>query len=157
MSETGRRRSVVNHEDVAEYDYRPTKCRGTYRMVVVRKNISRMKGELCLMDEVRYFFYITTRRDLSAAEVVRLANARCDQENVIEQLKNGVNALRVPVYDLVSNWAYMEFKRFIREMILLPCQVIRRARQTTLRIIGWQPTTDRLFSTWRTIERTGFG
>ena len=54
-------------------------------------------------------------------------------------------------------YAAMEFRRFIREMILLPCQVIRRARQTTLRIIGWQPTTDRLFSAWRTIERTGFG
>ena len=186
VRERGYVNNRLNHEDVAEYDYRPGKCRETYRMVVVRKNISRMKGELCLMDELRYFFYITTRRDLSAAEVVRLANARCDQENVIEQLKNGVNALRVPVYDLVSNWAYMvmaalawnlkswfammmhlksdrrkyvamEFKRFIREMILLPCQVIRRARQTTLRIIGWQPTTDRLFSTWRTIERTGFG
>ena len=186
VRERGYVNNRLNHEDVAEYDYRPTKCRGTYRMVVVRKNISRMKGELCLMDELRCFFYITTRRDLSVAEVVRLANARCDQENVIEQLKNGVNALRVPVYDLVSNWAYMvmaalawnlkswfammmhlksdrrkyvamEFKRFIREMILLPCQVIRRARQTTLRIIGWQPTTDRLFSTWRTIERTGFG
>ena len=176
----------LNHEDVAEYEYRPTKCRKTYRMVVVRKNISKMKGELSLMDEICYFFYITTRRDLSAAEVVRLANARCNQENVVAQLKSGVNALRVPVYDLVSNWAYMvmaalawnlkswlammmhlkadrrkyiamEFKRFIREMILLPCQVIRRARRTTLRIIGWQPTTDRLFSTWNTIERTGFG
>ena len=50
----------------------------------------------------------------------------------------------------------MEFRRFIREMILLSCQVIRRARQTTLRIIGWQPTTGRLFSAWRTIERTAF-
>jgi hypothetical protein len=38
--------------------------------------------------------------------VVGHANARCDQEDLIEQLKNGVNALRVPVYDLVSNWAY---------------------------------------------------
>ena len=176
----------LNYEDVAEYDYRPGKCRKTYRMVVVRKNISKMKGDLTLLDEIRYFFYITTRRDLSAAEVVRLANARCDQENVIAQLKSGVGALRVPVYDLVSNWAYMvmaalawnlkswlammmhlkadrrkyvamEFRRFIREMILLPCQVICRARQTTLRIIGWQPATDRLFSAWRTIERTGFG
>ena len=173
----------LNHEDVAEFDYRPTQCRETYRMVVVRKNISKMKGDLTLMDEIRYFFYITTRKDLSADQIVRLANARCDQENVIEQLKNGVNALRVPMYDLVSNWAYMvmaalawnlkswfammmhlkadrrkyiamEFRRFIREMILLPCQVIRRARRTTLRIIGWQPTTDRLFSTWNTIERT---
>ena len=175
----------LNHEDVAEYDYRPGKCRGTYRMVVVRKNTGKMKGELALVDEIRYFFHITTRRDLGAAEVVRLANARCDRENVIEQLKNGVNALRVPVYDLVSNWAYMvmaalawnlksflammmhlkadrrkyvamEFRRFVREMILVPCQVIRRARRTTLRIIGWRPTTDRLFSAWRTIERTAF-
>ena len=95
----------LNHEDVAEYEYRPTKCRKTYRMVVVRKNISKSKGELTLVDEIRYFFYITTRRELSAAEVVRLANARCDQENVVAQLKSGVNALRVPLYDLVSNWA----------------------------------------------------
>ena len=176
----------LNYEDVAEYEYRPGKCRKTYRMVVVRKNISKMKGDLTLLDEIRYFFYITTRWDLSAAEVVRLANARCDQENVIAQLKSGVGALRVPVYDLVSNWAYMvmaalawnlkswlammmhlktdrrkyvamEFRGFVREMILLPCQVIRRARRTTLRIIGWQPATDRLFSAWRMIERTGFG
>ena len=175
----------LNFEDVAEYDYRPAKCRGTYRMVVVRKNTGKMRGELTLVDEIRHFFYITTRRDLGAAEVVRLANARCDRENVIAQLKNGVNALRVPVHDLVSNWAYMvmaalawnlksflammmhlkadrrkyvamEFRRFVREMILVPCQVIRRARRTTLRIIGWRPTTDRLFSVWRTIERTAF-
>ena len=185
VRERGYANNRLNHEDVAEYEYSPAKCRKTYRMVVVRKNISKTKGDLTLMDEIRYFFYITTRRDASAAEVVRLANARCDQENVIAQLKSGVNALRVPLYDLVSNWAYMvmaalawnlkswfammmhlkadrkryiamEFKRFIREMILLPCQVIRRARRTTLRIIGWQPTTDRLFTVWRTIERTGF-
>jgi hypothetical protein len=38
---------------------------------------------------------------------VQLANERCDQENIIGQLKSGINALRVPLYDLVSNWAYM--------------------------------------------------
>ena len=137
----------LNHEEVAEYEYQPGRCRETYRMVVVRKNISKTKGELTLLDEIRYFFYITTRRDLSAAEVVRLANARCDQETVIAQLKGGVGAMRVPLYDLVSNWAYMvmaalawnlkswfammmhfkpdrrkyiamEFRTFIREMIL---------------------------------------
>ena len=89
----------LNFEHVAEYDYRPGKCRKTYRMVVVRKNISKMRGELSLMDEILYFFYITTRRDLSAAEVVRLANARCNQENVVAQLKGGVGAMRVPVYE----------------------------------------------------------
>ncbi len=64
------------------------------------------KGERVLFDEVRYFFYITNRKD-KAEKIVGLANGRCDQENVIEQLKNGVNAMRMPVNDLVSNWAYM--------------------------------------------------
>ena len=54
-----------------------------------------------------YFEFITTRMDLTAHEVVHCANERCDQENVIEQLKNGVNAMWMPVHDLVSNWAYM--------------------------------------------------
>jgi Transposase DDE domain group 1 len=50
----------LNYEDIAEFTYRPKKCRTTYRMVVLRKNISRMKGEEALVDEIRYFFYITT-------------------------------------------------------------------------------------------------
>ena len=39
--------------------------------------------------------------------MVLKANGRCDQENVIAQLKGGVHALTAPVDDLVSNWAYM--------------------------------------------------
>lgn len=176
---------VLNHEQVAEFDYQPGACKRSYRVVAVRKNISKLKGEHVLFDEIRYLFYITTRTDLSAAEVVRCANERCDQENVIEQLKNGVNALRVPLYDLVSNWAYrvlaalawnlkswfalmmhrksdrqryvrMEFRRFLHHMILIPCRVVRRARSITIRLIGYQPTLDRLFSVWGAIERTAF-
>ena len=175
----------LNFEDVAEFDYQPGKCRQPYRVVALRKNISKTKGQQVLFDDIRYFFYITTRTDLSAADVVACANQRCDQENVIEQLKNGVNALRLPVYDLLSNWAYMvmaalawnikswfammmqrqsdrrqyirmEFRAFLNRIILIPCRVVRRARRITLRIIGYQPTLDRLFSTWCTIERTGF-
>lgn len=59
----------LNCEHVGEYEYRPGKCRETYRMVVVRRNISRMRGENALIDEFRYFFHITTRRDIGAAEV----------------------------------------------------------------------------------------
>ncbi len=76
-------------------------------MVVVRKNISVEKGEDLLYDEIRYFFYITTRRDMSTIEVVLFDHERGDQENLIVQLKGGVNALRMPVRDLNSNWAYM--------------------------------------------------
>ena len=36
-----------------------------------------------------------------------MANDRCDQENLLAQLNGGVRALRAPVDNLVSNWAYM--------------------------------------------------
>ena len=93
-------------EDVAEFAYRPGACDRDYRVVVVRKNLSVAKGELVLFDDIRYFFYITNRSDPADRFVMR-ANQRCNQENLIEQLKNGVQALRMPVGDQTSNWAYM--------------------------------------------------
>jgi hypothetical protein len=97
----------LRSEDVAEFDYRPTACRRTYRMVVVRKNLSVEKGECVLFDDVRYFFYITNERELPAAEIVFAANDRCDQENLLAQLKGGCRALAAPVDNLQSNWAWM--------------------------------------------------
>lgn len=97
----------LKSEQVAEFAYRPTLCAKTYRVVVVRKNLSVEKGEQVLFDDVRYFFYLTNDRTTEASEVVFLANDRCNQEKLIEQLKNGVRALQMPVDNLVSNWAYM--------------------------------------------------
>ena len=97
----------LESEQVAEFAYRPTLCEKSYRVVVVRKNLSVEKGEQVLFDDVRYFFYITNDGETSADEVVFLANGRCNQENLIEQLKNGVRAMQMPVDNLVSNWAYM--------------------------------------------------
>ena len=94
-------------EQVAEFAYRPTKCHRAYRAVVLRKNLSVEKGERRLFDDVRYFFYLTNDRTTAAAEIVPAANGRANQENLIEQLKNGARAMEMPVGDLVSNWAYM--------------------------------------------------
>jgi hypothetical protein len=94
-------------EAVAEFSYRPTACAKTYRMVVVRKNISVEQGALRLFDEIRYFFYLTNDVETAAADVVFLANDRGNQENLIDQLKHGVSATRMPVDTLVSNWAYL--------------------------------------------------
>ncbi len=94
-------------EMVAEFAYRPTACKKSYRMVVLRKRVEVGKGQLRLFEEYRYFFYITNDRKMTAEEVVFSANDRCDQENLIAQLKGGVQALKAPVGDLVSNWAYM--------------------------------------------------
>jgi hypothetical protein len=51
----------LNFEDVAEFAYQPGKCTRPYRVIALRKNISRSRGEQVLFDEIRYFFYITTR------------------------------------------------------------------------------------------------
>lgn len=169
-------------EDVTEVPYRPTKCHRTYRLVIVRKNLTVEKGEVSLFPDYRYFCYITTRTDLTAAEVVDLANGRCNQENVIEQLKNGVNAMRMPVDNLISNWAYMvmaalawnlkawfalfvpqpqrstqllrmEFRKFLNGIVRVPCQILCQGRRIIYRVLGYNPWVPDLFSTWERIRR----
>ena len=97
----------LQFEEVAEFNYRPSACKKTYRMVVVRKNISVAKGEKLLFDKIEYFFYITNDWVSEADEIVFSANDRCQRENLLAQLHGGVRALRAPVDTLESNWAYM--------------------------------------------------
>ena len=94
-------------ESYAEMPY--TTAGRTCRLIVLRKNISVMRGEDTLGDEIRYHFYVTTvpAVEMSGPEGIFQSNARCNQENVIKQLKNGVQAMRMPASDLVANWAYM--------------------------------------------------
>ncbi len=95
------------HEAVVEFSWRPGKCTKDYRVVALRKNLSVERGEAVLFEEYRYFFYITTDGDLTADEVIGEARPRCNQENLIGQLKGGVRALHAPVNTLNANWAYM--------------------------------------------------
>jgi len=46
-------------EYVAEFDYSPTKCQKTYRVVVVWKDLEVTQGQQKLFDDERCFFYIT--------------------------------------------------------------------------------------------------
>jgi hypothetical protein len=176
-------RTVSEH--VAEFDYRPGKCKKTYRIVVLRKNLTIEKGDLALFDDVRYFFYITNDRSMTPQEVVYFSNDRCDHENDIEQLKNGVNAMRMPVDDLVSNWAYMviaalawnmkawyglltpdrvlrrqiirmEFKRFINTFIKLPCVIIKTGRRIVYRFVGYNNYMRDVFRTFAVIKALQF-
>lgn len=94
-------------EDVFDFEYQPGQCRQSYRIVALRKNLSIEKGEATLFDDIRYFFYITNDREMTCSEVVQEARHRCNQENLIAQLKGGVRALHAPVNTLHANWAYM--------------------------------------------------
>ena len=169
-------------ESVAEFDYQPTKCGRSYRLVVVRKNLSVQKGERVLLEDIKYFFYITNHSKYCPEQIVALANQRCDQENVIEQLKNGVNAMRMPVDDLLSNWAYMvmsalawnlkawygllmpnrprglellgmEFRRFLHLIVLLPAQIVRSGRRIIYRIMGYNSWLKDFFASWEKLRR----
>jgi hypothetical protein len=175
----------LESEQVAEFDYRPTLCGKTYRMVVVRKNLSVEKGEHRLFDEIRYFFYITNDREMAAHEIVFFANDRCNQENVIGQLKSGVNALRMPADDLESNWAYMviaalawnlkawyglvtqtpsarrdilrmEFKRFLVSFVQIPCQIVNTGRRLVFRILTYSRHLETFFATFDYIRKLSF-
>src|SRR3990172_7127852 len=81
VQERGYKNVRLQSEQVAEFDYRPTKCRKTYRIVALRKQLSVAQGQQRLFDEIRYFFYITNDPTSSAPALVRLANERGNQEN----------------------------------------------------------------------------
>ena len=163
-------------EDTAEFSYRPGACKKDYRIVVLRKNLVMEKKGEKVEDQVRYFFYITNERDWSAPEVVYFANDRCNQENLIEQLKNGVRAMRLPVNTLESNWAYMvigalawsfkawlallqpkaehrqtlltmEFKQFLQVWLTLPCQILDSGRQLVFRLVSYNAWVPVLLAT----------
>lgn len=93
-------------EYVAEIDYQPTKCHKSYRLIVLRKDLSIEQEQRKLFDDYRYFFYLTNDRDSTVEEIVFTANARCDQENLIAQLKSQ-RALHAPLNTLNANWAWM--------------------------------------------------
>lgn len=172
----------LESEEVAEFDYQPVACQRSYRVVVLRKNLSVERGEKVLFEDVRYFFYLTNRTDLDRDEVVQFANERGDQENVIAQLKSGVNAMRMPVDNLESNWAYMvmaalawnlkawyglmvpdrerglelvkmEFRGFLQAIILLPTQIIRTGRRIVYRILSYNRWLKDFFATWERLRR----
>jgi len=94
-------------EHVAEFRYRPVKCKRDYRVVVVWKELDVYQGQKRLFDDARCFFYITNDEEKSAEEIVFDANQRCNQENLLAQLKGGVRSLAAPVDSLLANWAYM--------------------------------------------------
>jgi hypothetical protein len=180
--EKGYRNIRLVREYVSEFSYQPTKCKRPYRVIVLKKSLSVEEGQVRLFDDVRYFFYITNRSDLTAAEVVWLCNERCNQENLIEQLKNGVNALRMPVDSLVANWSYMvmaslawtlkawfallvrkrehrdhllgmEFRRFLHGLIRIPVQIICAGRRIRYRILGYNQWVYTFMETFDLVRR----
>jgi hypothetical protein len=105
IAERGYKNLRLRAEHVAEIKYRPVACDREYRLIISRKTIDVEAGQKKLFEEYRYFFHITNDWETPVRDLVLSANQRCDQENLIEQLKNGVHATKLPVNTLTSNWA----------------------------------------------------
>ena len=54
--ERGYRNIRLLREHIAEFSYQPTKCKRSYRVIVLRKSLGVEEGQMRLWDEVRYFF-----------------------------------------------------------------------------------------------------
>ncbi len=185
VEERGYKDIRLESEWVAEFQHRPGKCRRAYRVVVVKKDLSVRQGQQQLFSDIRYFFYIANLDQMPAEELVFFCNERCNQENLIEQLKNGLNALRMPVGDLVSNWAYMvmaalawtlkawfalqarrradrsellkmEFRRFLNCLVRVPCQIVRTGRRIVYRVLGYNGWTRTFLRTFDRIRALKF-
>jgi len=157
----------LQEEHYAEMTYRPRKARHSCRMIVLRKRINVSQGQQRLEDEIRYHFYVTNVavRRLRAKDAIFESNARCHQENLIEQLKNGVRATQMPSGGFMANWAYMaigslawnlkiwlaltlpssaqtkellrmEYRRFVNEVVTFAAQVVRTGRYLVFRPMG---------------------
>jgi len=98
----------LKKEYVAEFRYKPGKCKKEYRVIVLKKVIDVKQGQTFLFEEVRFFFYITNIEHMTPEEIVKHINGRCNHENKLQQLKdkNGVHALKMPVAEFTANWAY---------------------------------------------------
>lgn len=91
--------------------------------------------------------------------MIDLAYQRCDQENVIAELGEGISGWRMPVAEFVGNSAWLEiarlawnlgkwiaqlalpaevvrweWKRFRRHFVYLAAKVVRIGRQTVVRL-----------------------
>jgi hypothetical protein len=142
-----------------EIPYTPTGSKEDYRLVIRRQKIEESnQGELFTF--YRYRFAVTNLPDsYSPRDVLKLVYQRCDQENVIEQLKSGVSAMRMPSASFAANSAFLycarmahnfkawlamlalpsevmrwEWKRFRLAFVYLSAQVIYKARQTIVRL-----------------------
>lgn len=144
---------------VAEMRWRPQGFERDFRVIVKRQLVRTEQGQAVLFDSYVYRFIITSIEDRAAAETLRLAYGRCAQENTIEQLKNGIAAMRMPTGELVANGAFMmaaliawnlrswlsllalpaeslhwEWKRFRQAFVYVAAKIVTGARVAVARL-----------------------
>lgn len=116
---------------ITEIPYQPARSEATYRLIIRRQKIEESnQGELFVT--WRYMYAISNLpRSYSAESVTNLTYQRCDQENIIEQLQNGIAGMRMPTGDFLANSAFLNCARLAQNMkswlaqLVLPQESVR--------------------------------
>jgi len=108
-AERGYRTLSTIQEWVAERPYSPSWTDQSYRLVIKRKLLEEDDGQGHLFEMYVYQFVITnlSRRQMNPVQIIRFAYGRCDQENMIEQMKNGIAGMKMPTGQLLANDAFL--------------------------------------------------
>jgi hypothetical protein len=172
----------LKSEQVAEFAYCPSRQKQpkTYRMIAVRKQIEVAGKKMALFDQYEYRFILTDLAETSLERIVRYAYGRCNQENLIEQGKNGVSAFRMPTGELQANEAWMlvamlahnlknwicllalgkeklswEWKKFRLCFVYVVARVTHAARQVHLWLSPGHPFTPEILAGARLLGAAG--
>lgn len=170
-------------EWVAEVPYSLTKCDGVYRLVIKRQEIEESKGQKHLFRRYQYQYVLSniSRAEKSAHEVLRFAYGRCDQENAIEQAKNGLHGFRMPTGSLLANGAFLlaaqiawclrswlsllvlptetgrwEWKWFRQAFVYVGAKIVRVAREAVVRITRSHRWASHLIQAIKRLRRMPF-
>jgi hypothetical protein len=143
---------------ITEIPYRPERSDRTYRLIARYQEIEEHEqGHLFMLTRFRYVLS-NLPPSVSTEEVMDLTYQRCDQENLIEQLQNGVAGMRMPTGGMLSNAAFgtcarlahnlkpwlaqlalptetmrWEWKRFRRAFVYCAARVVHTGRQVHVR------------------------
>jgi len=155
----GMRDLKLQKQWIAEVPYQPSGSDNEYRLIIRKRQVEESKqGQLFTVYDYR-FVLSNLPESYSAEQVARLTYQRCDQENVIEQLQNGIAAMRMPAASFAANAAFLvcsrlahnikpwlamlalpaevmrwEWKRFRQAFVYFAARVIHKARQVIVRI-----------------------
>ena len=159
VEERGLRSLQLVKQWACETTYTMSGGKQPLRLIIRRQLIEDDNGQDTLFESYRYRFVITNIWDLTPEEVLDITYQRCDDENVIKQLKNDIAALRMPTGTMLANAAFMtcarlafnmkswlcmlalpdetarwHFSRFRRAFVNVVARVVSHARSIVVRI-----------------------
>lgn len=163
---------------MTEVPWSPPDTDKTYRLVIRCQLIEHRQGQQHLFDDYRYRYVVTNLPEsYSTRDVIDETYERCDQENVIEQMKNALVAWRMPVAEFAGNCAWLEnarlawnigkwiaqlslepevvrweWKRFRQAFVYLAAQVIKRGRQIWVRFSASHRFTNSLVAAHQKLQ-----